>query len=372
METMAVNRVQTAPRLTVRGARIRAVDVPMNFVLGTSAGAIRSAPLLLIDLETEEGITGRAYVFGIYPGGPRAIGNIVEDAVAMIKGERLAPADLTKLLLRRFLLIGVTGVVRMALSAIDSAMWDAAAIAAGKPLASLLGGSPKPIPAYNSNGLGLMGPQKTADEALKLLESDLKAVKLRLGYPTLEEDVAVVRAVRRALPDAVTLMTDYNQALDTPEAIRRGRAIENEGIYWIEEPIRHDDYRGNAAIADALDVPVQIGENFNGPQTMAQAIAANACDLVMPDLARIGGVTGWMQAAALATAHDIPMSSHLYPEVSAHLMAVTPTAHWLEYVDWANAVLEAPPTLRDGSLIVADRPGSGLTWDEKAVARYAM
>ncbi|MBN8907995.1 MAG: hypothetical protein J0H99_15470, partial [Rhodospirillales bacterium] len=236
---------------------------------------------------------------------------------------------------------------------------------------TLLGGSPKPIPAYNSNGLGLMGPEKTADEALKLLESDLKAVKLRLGYATLEEDVAVARAVRRALPSAVTLMTDYNQALDTPEAIRRGRALEDEGIYWIEEPIRHDDYAGNAAITEALKVHVQIGENFNGPQAMAQAIAAKACDLVMPDLARIGGVSGWMQAAGLAAAHDIPMSSHLFPEVSAHLMAVTPTAHWLEYMDWASAVLEEPAVLRDGCLIVSDKPGSGLAWDEKAVAKYA-
>jgi mandelate racemase len=166
-------------------------------------------------------------------------------------------------------------------------------------------------------------------------------------------------------------MTDYNQALDTPEAIRRGRALEEEGIYWIEEPIRHDDYAGNAAIAEALKVHVQIGENFNGPQAMAQAIAAKACDLVMPDLARIGGVSGWMQAAGLATAHDIPMSSHLFPEVSAHLMAVTPTAHWLEYMDWASAILEEPAVLRDGCLIVSDRPGSGLAWDEKAVAKYA-
>jgi mandelate racemase len=371
METMALNSIASATKLTIRGVRTRAVNVPMTFVLGTSAGAIHTAPLLLVDLDTEEGVTGRAYVFGIYPGGPRLIGAVIEDAVAMIKGQPLAPADLTKYLLRRFLLIGVTGVVRMALSAVDSAMWDALAIAAGKPLATLLGGSPKPIPAYNSNGLGLVGPEKTADEALKLLESDLKAVKLRLGYATLEEDVAVARAVRRVLPSAVTLMTDYNQALDTPEAIRRGRALEDEGIYWIEEPIRHDDYADNAAITAALKVHVQIGENFNGPQAMAQAIAAKACDLVMPDLARIGGVSGWMQAAGLAAAHDIPMSSHLFPEVSAHLMAVTPTAHWLEYMDWASAVLEEPAVLRDGCLVISDKPGSGLSWDEKAVAKYA-
>jgi hypothetical protein len=135
---------------------------------------------------------------------------------------------------------------------------------------------------------------------------------------------------------------------------------------------RHDDYTGNAAVARALAVPVQIGENFNGPEAMADALAAEACDLVMPDVARIGGVTGWMHAAGVAAAHGMEMSSHLHPEISVHLLAATPTCHLLEYVDWASAILEEPLQIRDGAAHVPDRPGLGLAWREEAVKALAL
>ncbi len=148
--------------------------------------------------------------------------------------------------------------------------------------------------------------------------------------------------------------------------------MESEGVFWLEEPIRHDDYPGYAALARELDLPVQIGENFDGPKAMADALFAGACDYVMPDLGRIGGVTGWVQAAGLAAARGIEMSSHLFPEVSAHLLAATPTCAWLEYVDWANPILQEPLAIRDGMALVPDRPGSGLAWNDEAVARYRM
>ena len=360
------------PELTIRGVRTVPVLVPMTYPLGTSAAALRAAPLLLVDLETAEGVVGRTYLFCYRQSGPRAIAALLEDAVDLVRGERAAPGPVMARLARRFALIGVVGVARMALSALDAALWDAVAQAAGLPLARLLGAEVRPVRAYNSSGLGLMAPEAAADEAEALLARGFKAVKLRLGHPTLEEDLAVTRAVRRRLPDDVALMTDYNQALGTAEAIRRGRALDAEGIAWLEEPIRHDDYRGNAAIARELAVPVQIGENFNGPEAMAEALAAGACDWVMPDLMRIGGVTGWMQAAGLAAAHGVEMSCHLYPEVSAHLLAATSTAHWLEYVDWADAVLETPLRIEDGCAVPAAGPGSGIAWNPEAVERFRM
>jgi len=197
-------------------------------------------------------------------------------------------------------------------------------------------------------------------------------VKLRLGYPTLEADLAAVHAVRSRIPGDIALMVDYNQALTVQEAIRRGRALDGEGLYWIEEPIRHDDFVGCAEIARALATPVQIGENFSLVHDMERALAAQSCDYMMPDLERIGGVTGWRRAAELAGSRGIKMSSHLYPEVSAHLLAVTPTAHWLEYVDWANPIIEEPLRIVDGSAVVSNRPGNGLGWDKQAVRKYAM
>jgi len=263
--------------------------------------------------------------------------------------------------------------VRMAMAMFDVACWDAVAKAAGLPLVSLLGASPCRIPAYNSCGLGLMSsPSAVADEAEKLLRGGFRGVKLRLGYATAEGDLAAVRAVRGRIPGDVQLMVDYNQALTVEEAIRRGRMLEPEGVCWLEEPVRHDDHAGCAAIARALELPVQIGENFSLVHDMQRALALQACDYVMPDLERIGGVTGWRRAADLARTENLKMSSHLYPEVSAHLLAVTPTAHWLEYVDWANVLVQEPLPISDGHAVIPDRPGNGLAWNEDAVRRYRM
>jgi mandelate racemase len=344
----------------------------MRLPLGTSAGTLRSAALLLIDLETEEGITGRSYLFCYLRGAAPAIAVMLGEVERTVKGERIAPDELWAKLARRFKLIGVQGIVRMAMSGFDCACWDALAVAAGKPLVTLLGGAPRRIRAYNSNGLGLMAPEAAADEAEKLLEGGFRAVKLRLGYPTLQADLAAVRAVRKRLPGRIELMVDFNQALSVAEALERCRTLDSEGIAWIEEPIRHDDFRGSSELARELATPIQIGENFSLPEQMAAAIDAKACDFVMPDLERIGGVTGWRRAAALAAERKLPMSSHLFPETSAHLLAVTPTCHYLEYVDWAGAILAEPLRIEEGEAVIPDRPGTGVAWDEKAVNRYLM
>jgi mandelate racemase len=188
-------------------------------------------------------------------------------------------------------------------------------VAAGVPLATLLGASPRPIPAYNSCGLGLMAPDAAADEAEALLAGGFKAVKLRLGYPTLAEDLAVTGAVRRRLADDIAIMVDFNQALTVAQALERGHALEGEGVYWIEEPIRHDNLAGHVTLTRALALPIQIGENFDGAKAMAQALDAGACDFVMPDAGRIGGVTGWQQAAGIAASRDVEMSSHLMARI---------------------------------------------------------
>lgn len=358
--------------LHLRSVSWTPVEVPMRYVLGTSAGAVRAAPLLLVEVQTQEGVSGRAYIFCYRRSGAKAIAAVLDDAAEIVRGDPVAPAALAAKLQRRFALLGVTGVARMALSVFDMALWDALAVAAGLPLVTLLGGTPRPVRAYNSCGLGLMGPEAAADEAEALLEGGLQAVKLRLGHPTLAADLAVTRAVRKRLPDAVSLMVDYNQALARVEALERGRALQSEGVAWLEEPIRHDDLAGSAQLARDLHLPVQIGENFDGPKDLLRAVEAQACDLVMPDVARIGGVTGWMQAAGVAEAHGIPMSSHLMPEFSAHLLAATPTAHWLEYVDWVDAVVAEPVRIVDGCWPISERPGVGLAWDAAAVERYRL
>lgn len=361
------------PALTIRAIQATGVEVPMTYALGTSRARLTSAPLLLIDLLTEEGITGRAYLFCYMRAAAPAIAKIVEEVENAVKGDPVVPLELWRKLASGFSLIGVQGVVRMALAGLDVAAWDALAIAAGLPLARLVGGRPKPICAYNSCGLGLMDePQAVADEAERLLTGGFGAIKLRLGYPTARQDLAVVRAVRKRVGDSIGLMVDYNQALSVAQAVERGRMLDAENIVWMEEPIRHDDYAGSSRLAREIETPVQIGENFCGASAMAAALAAAASDFVMPDLERIGGVSGWLRAAALATVNDIEMSSHLFPEVSAHLLAATPTCHFLEYVDWADKILEQPLRIMDGGVTAAERPGNGLAWDAAAVAHYRM
>ncbi len=359
-------------RLTVRGVEPRLLQVPLRRALHTSASRITAAPLLLIDVLTEQGVTGRAYLFCYVESIGRTAAAIARSAATLLAGTSAQPAATGGLLRGHFRLAGVTGPVASVVAAVDVACWDALAIAAGLPLVRLLGGEPRPIPAYNSNGLGLQQAPAVADEALELVADGFRAVKIRLGRPAPADDVAAVRAVRRALPDDVALMADFNQALSSSAAGRVCRRLDDEGLEWIEEPIRHDDYAGAASLRAQLRTPLQIGENFAGIHPMVAALAHGASDFVMPDLDRIGGVTGWTRAATLAEASGVPMSSHLYPEVSAHLLAATPTAHWLEYVDWAAPLLAEPLPVTAGAIAASERPGAGLSWDEDAVAHFRI
>ena len=358
--------------LRVRGLRVRPVLVPMRLPLQTSTGAVSIAPLVLLDLETTAGITGRAYLFAVGRSNLKPIVAICEAMGEMIKGDAVAPFEIEKKLRQKHTLLGVHNIVLFAMAGIDMAAWDAYSQSLGEPLVKVLGGTPRPVKAYNSKGLGIMPLKPLARQAEALVKEGFSAVKLRLGRPQAQDDVAALRVVKKAIGPKVTLMCDFNQGLTVNDAILRGRMLDDEGgLHWIEEPTRADDFEGNARIAAELATPVQIGENFMGPEQMAQALAAGACDYVMPDAQRIGGVTGWMRAAALAQGAGLEMSSHLFPEVSCHLLAVTPTCHWLEYVDWAGPILEEPVTVKDSHVIIPTAPGVGMKWDEKAVKKYA-
>jgi mandelate racemase len=358
--------------LRIRSISVRAVIVPMRRPLMTGTGAVSVAPLLLVDLTTDGGVAGRSYLFSIAKNNLKPIAALVEAMAEMLKGDAVAPFEIEKKLRARHTLLGVHNIVLFAMSAIDMCAWDALGQALGQPVVRLLGGEPRPVPAYNSTGLGIQELKLLAKEAEQLVSDGFSAVKLRLGRPTAAADIEALRAVKKVIGPGVTLMVDFNQALTVAEAVRRGRMIDDEGgVLWIEEPVRADDFSGCAKVAREVATPIQIGENFMGPEQMAQAISAGCCDYVMPDAQRIGGVTGWMRAAALAQSAGLEMSSHLFSEASCQLLAVTPTCHWLEYVDWADPVLEEPVRIKDGRAIGSAGPGLGMKWNEKAVKRYA-
>jgi mandelate racemase len=357
--------------LKIKSIGVRAVAVPMRRPLKTSTGAVSVAPLLLVDLRTNEGIVGRSYLFSIARSHLKPLATLVEAMAEMLKGDAVAPFEIERKLRARFTLLGVHNIVLFAMAAIDMCAWDALGQALGQPVVRLLGGEPRPVPAYNSNGLGIQELKPLAKEAEQLVADGFSAIKLRLGRPAAKGDLEALRTVKKAIGPDVTLMVDFNQGLTVAEAVRRGRMIDEEGgVLWIEEPIRADDYAGCAKVAREVSTPIQIGENFMGAEQMAQAVAAACCEYVMPDAQRIGGVTGWMRAAALAQGAGLEMSSHLFPEASVQLLAVTPTCHWLEYVDWANPVLETPVRIEKGHAVGIAGPGLGMKWNEKAVRKF--
>ena len=363
-------------RLTVRSVRARAVSAPMKLPLGTSAAKMNRAPFVLLDLYTNEGIVGHAHVFCYLELAAPMLCDALEVAGSLLKGVSLEPDIISKICRDHFMLLGHQGVIGMAISAIDVACWDALSLASGLPLSKYLGGDLLSIPAYNSNGLSLSSDVadvvEISDEANRLLDQGFNAIKIRLGRLDHNEDVRAVRAVRSTISNESLLMSDYNQALSVPDALARGADLEQEGLYWIEEPISHENLNGNAQVTKALQVPIQNGENYSNLNFLAMAINMKSMNYVMVDLMRIGGISGWMRAAELAKKAGLPMSSHLYPEVSAHLLAATPTAHWLEYVDWGEVFIVNSIRFSNGSAEVPTGAGTGVFWDEDAVACYAL
>lgn len=349
--------------------KIRAVKAPFAMPLKTASGVMEAAPLVLLDIETSSGQTGCAYAFCYTPVVQPALTELAKSVSALLEGQPLHPASVMEGLRRRFVLLGTRGLLDMVLATIDTALWDAHAKWLGKPLVEILGGVARPLPAYASFGM------EDAETLVRLSTAaaakGFGAVKIKLGHEAFADDLAIVRAVKSAIGD-VSLLIDYNQSLGSAEALRRCRGLDDEGLFWIEEPCRYDNTEGHAAVAAAIVTPLQLGENLWGPVDFAESMRAKASDLMMPDLMKVGGVTGWMQVAAMCHAARMPVSNHFFQEASAHVMAVTPTAQLVEYFDLAGPVLRSSLEVRNGCVQACDEPGTGVHWNEKAIQQYAV
>jgi len=335
----------------------------------TASGVVTESPLVLTDVITDTGISGHSIVFTYTPAVLKPTAELIQNCEALVKDEVLAPAEVEQKLAKRFRLLGTQGLVGIALAAIDMALWDALARVHSMPLVRLLGGVEKPVRAYGA--VGYDGVQASAKAAEGWRARGFTGIKAKIGYPTVQEDVAVVRAMRKVAGDDMAIMVDYNQCLTPTEAVERLRVLDEEDITWVEEPTLAHDYAGHALVAREARTPIQCGENWWGTLDMLHAIEAQASDFVMPDVMKIGGVTGWLRAATLAHAKGIRMSNHLWPEISARLLCCTPTAHWLEYADWWNPILAEPLRVEKGMAIVGEAFGTGVDWNEDAVRRFA-
>ncbi|WP_018335568.1 enolase C-terminal domain-like protein [Actinomycetospora chiangmaiensis] len=353
---------------TVRSVLARPVLAPLDPPLQTASGEVPTAPLVLIDVESSDGVVGHAYLFCYTPLVLPALASLVTELGAAVVGTSDAPRAVESDLRARLRLLRPQGLATMAISGIDMALWDVLARRAGLPLVRLLGGSPEPVRAYGS--LRRMAPDDVRVEAGELARLGFGAYKVKVGSAGLARDREVIAALREAVGPDADLAVDFNQTLPVPEAIRRIHALADEGLLWVEEPTRADDAAGHARIRAAVSTPIQLGESWWGEDEMTASLRADAGDHAMFDVARIGGVTGWLRAAPVAHAFGRPVSSHFWPEISAALLAVTPSAFLLEYLDVAAEVLRSPARVVDGSVVLPDEPGSGVEWDEDAVDRY--
>ncbi len=355
--------------LVIEDVIARAVDAPLARPLTTAVGKIPSAPLVLIDVVTAQGVVGRSYIFGYSPVTLRPLVELISNLAETLLGKSVSPVQRMRDFDGAFRLLGRQGLLGMAISGLDMAFWDALGRAQDLPVVRLLGGEEEPIPAYDS--FGVVDTERDAAEIETSLEQGFKAIKIKIGVGDLRQDVETVAAVRRIIGADIRLMVDYNQSLTVPEAIRRINRLAEYDLHWVEEPVPAEDLTGHAKVRASTPVPIQTGENWWFPEDIARAISLNACDFAMLDLMKIGGVTGWLRAAGQAEGASLPVSSHIFLEASAHVLAVTPTAHFLEHLDIAGAVLREPLKIEDGALRPRG-PGLGIEWDDEAVSQYAL
>ena len=359
-------------KLTLKSIDVRAVSVPLRRPVVSKVGLFNDWPLILIDLTPGEGIVGRSYLEPYLRNAARSIVPVIHDLAAAQREASCSRRSIDFQTNRRSLnLIGYEGVAMIAVAGLDMAIWDALAKSRGHAACG-------PARRHARPGAGLQQQRSLAHRRRNagagsgglVAEGGFAGLKLRLGRDRLADDLAAIREVRNGAGDDIKLMVDFNQGLSLGDALHRCHALDDQGLYWFEEPIAYDNLSGYAQLTRELATPVQLGENFYGPRDLYEAVRAGAGDYVMPDLMRIGGVSGWLRAAPIAAAAGIQVSTHLYPEVSAHLMRVTETAHWLEWQDWADPILKKPFAVKDSHVEIPDVPGVGIEWDEAAVARY--
>ncbi|HVY06374.1 MAG TPA: enolase C-terminal domain-like protein [Burkholderiales bacterium] len=358
-------------KLTLKSVRVRPLVVPLSRPVIARIMRFDTFPIIAIDLQTEEGIVGRSYLEPYVTSSMRAIVPVIEDLCKAHIGKPLAPLDNYQGFRRALNFVGLEGISLIAVAGLDMAIWDALAQAAGMPLSVFLGGSLAPVPAYSSGGMWLSDVKSLGREAQELVaEGGFKGLKVRLGRDRMADDAEAIRVTREAIGEDTKLMIDFNQALSLGDALDRCHALDDLGLCWFEEPIAYNNLAGYAQLTRELDTPVQLGENFYGPRALYEALRVGAGDYYMPDLMRIGGVSGWLRSVPVAAAAGIQVSSHLYPEFSAHMLRVTETAHWLEWQDYANPILQRPFEVKDGFVHIPDVPGSGVSWNEEAIKRF--
>ena len=324
---------------------------------------------LFAEVASEQGHHGIGFSYSKRAGGPAQYAHAKEVAENLL-GED--PSDIAKVydkLLWAGASVGRSGVATQALAAIDIALWDLKAKRANLPLAKLLGAHRDSVRTYNTTGGFLHVPiEEVKARATQSLAGGIGGIKIKVGQPDLKEDLRRLAAVREHLGDDVPLMVDANQQWDRPTALRFGRAVEDLGLVWIEEPLDAYDAEGHAQLAAALDTPIATGEMLSSVAEHVRLIDARAADIIQPDAPRIGGITPFLRLATLADHAGLQLAPHFAMEIHLHLAAAYPREPWVEHFEWLNPLFNERLETVDGRMVVPDRPGLGFTLSEQCKA----
>lgn len=371
MDTDTVAGTVSAP--TISEVIVRLVSIPRTSMFTAGHSSYETTPLVLIDIKTKSGITGKGYLFAYHDRALKPLRVLIESISPLITGQPAAPHTIRRTLREYFRYLGEEGMATMIMAGIDMACWDIIAKSVNLPLVRLLGGEPTPIPAYCSCALSSSDPEFLERRASEIAEAGFNAAKMGLGSDDAAEDIAAIRAVRKGAGPNMEIMSDWGQRFySAAEAKDRVAQVSDFGLSWIEEPLRWDDYEGHASLRSVSKSAIQLGENFWGPRYAAQALKAGAGDIYMIDVINIGGISGWLETVPLFAAASAPVSSHVFPEISAHLLAVTPTAHWLEWWDWDKPILQGSLDAKEGYVTASEQPGIGIEWNEENVSTYLV
>jgi len=330
---------------------------------------------VLARLATADGVEGFGYIVYPRPDLMTTIGQAARElGESLIGMSVLEPEAAWEQLARRGDWVGPGGLLHCALAPLDIAVWDAAGKTVGQPLHRYLGGYRDRLPTYASDGLWYsLSADELAASAKRHVLAGFGAVKLRLGKEARPElEARRVRAVRDAVGPDVRIMVDATESWSLTRARETGRVLQDAGIAWLEDPVHHLDVAGLAELRGRLEVPIAAGEHLYHLDAFRTLLGARAVDVVILDLARVGGVTPWRKIAALAQAHRIPVCGHVVPEIQVHLLTSVPNGHLVEYVPRSAGILTAMPRIESGQLVAPTSPGLGLTLDEAAVRRYRV
>jgi L-alanine-DL-glutamate epimerase-like enolase superfamily enzyme len=357
--------------MKVIAVETQVVPVRLEKPIGSALGRIERFGCILVTLRTDAGIDGENLVFTLHDRRTEVLRKMVDELADLVIGRDAGHiADFWARAWKDINFFGHKGIPVMAISALDGAMWDALGKASGLPLYRLLGGATTTVPAYQSAGLWLSAStDELVAEAGRFKAQGFKAMKMRLGSPDPNTDIARVKAVREAIGPGVKLMADANQGLNEAQAIRLGRGLEEFDLTWFEEPLPAWDLDGLARVAAALDTPIASGETEYTRYGFRRMLELRTADILMPDLQRVGGVSEFMRVGHMAESFDVTVSSHLFPETSVQVLGALSNAIYLEYMPWFSQLYNEQLEFKDGDAVVPERPGWGFTFNREYIRR---